>query len=428
MKKLLKIITLVIVCSIGIISIKADNISYTYKKYRIQFYSLGQGTNAWTEWTDFGTSSTLSSGYGIQTTAVRLGNSTGFNAGNTYRIVIDLGISPSAEKQYVMYNSSSCYGTTSTSTWSNTQINDCEYIGMNDVNNSVHRKMIFDVTPTTNVQGIQINIGWSGTAEIGSVNVYNTTTITTGPDITGAIDDQTIVIQEEFEELTEIITQQNENLITAITENGKVCQEIGFKRDTSTLEEGQITSTGGIGNSSGLKHTDYIKIDTSSKTYNEGTWPNAQSSDYFCMYDENKTKTRCFTYATYYSNGKFIFDSFNENEKYIRLSIWTNAYNTGTLYVKSCQQQGQAIQDTLNEDHTYNNADITGDVDDLHNLQEDIKDNLNLDTTNKLTFWWNTTHLNWLWTKANYYLNDSYLNTIFTSFMALGIIKLILGR
>lgn len=197
---------------------KADTLNYNYKKYRVQFYSLSSGGNpAWTDVTNFQTSTPLSNGYGVSAISVRIGTTSGssFVAGTTYRVIVDTGLSPISEKQYLIYDHTGCYGSANTTNWSAdaTKIADCELIGIQDVNNSVHRKFVYEITPAVSSGGIQFNIYFTGTAQFTSINVYNNTSVSYGPDIAGAIEEQTIIITEEIQNAVNDINITIENVI-----------------------------------------------------------------------------------------------------------------------------------------------------------------------------------------------------------------------
>lgn len=247
--------------------VKADTINYTYKKYRIQQYSLGQGNSWFSNVTDFGTSTALGTDQGVSMISARFGYSTKFNSGQTYRVVVESGWSPSSTIPNVALNVDhvNCYGSTSTSSWSadSTLISDCNFVGVSRVPNSNHVKYIIDIVPLQTIIGIQFNIYLGGTDAINSVNVYTKSTITTGEDITGAIDEQTIIIENEFEDITNIITENNENLINSITDSSITCSEkvpvmLNIK---SPQKDKLLSSNGGTSALQGVYLSDYVFID-----------------------------------------------------------------------------------------------------------------------------------------------------------------------
>lgn len=323
------------ILTFGILRVKADTVNYTYKQYRVQYYSLGQGTTAWNSWTNFGTSSPFSDGYGVSSLAVRFGQSNDFTTGNTYRIVIDSGFSPQSERQYISYSGSSCYGSSSTSSWSNVEIADCQYVGMADIPNSVHRKFVFDVTPSINYKGIQININFSGTAEIRGVNVYNTSTITTGPDITSAIDEQTLIIEDGFTDITNIINQNNEELINAITDSNQVCEVY----DKNSIEKNNyliLNSNGTEAQDHNWGITEYIKISNKDKL----SLIETITYGYMCFYNINKQLISCIN-----QNGTNIGQiTIPNNASFFRGSI-NKQLNKPQF--KLCKNGNQAVSDEL---------------------------------------------------------------------------------
>lgn len=206
----------IIAIVIGIEKPKADTINYNYKQYRIQYYSLSQGTSAWNSWTNFGTSSPLSNGYGVSTLAVRFGYSTKFSNGTSYRVIIESGFSPqeTINQTFLNVGNTTCAGS-STSTWSadTSLISSCTYIGAYRVSGTNHVKYVFDITPNANIYGFQFNIQVVGTSEVSSVNTYTKSTITSGADIEGAIEEQTIIIQDGINDIQITIENSIQDLI-----------------------------------------------------------------------------------------------------------------------------------------------------------------------------------------------------------------------
>lgn len=231
--------------------VKADTLDYTLKQYRIQYYSLSQGTTAWNSWTNFQTSSSFSGGYGVKTIAVRFGTSSSnkFQTGTSYRVVVETGFSPSdvINRTYLYVDSFTCNGSSGTSSWSNDSslVTNCVFVGASRVSGTNHVKYIFDIEPTAVIQGIQFNINFGGTEEVNSVNVYNKSSIVYGPDISSVIEDQTIIIQNEFNELSETIIQNNQNLINALTDNSINCLEYKPPFTGNPINQIRLGNTGG---------------------------------------------------------------------------------------------------------------------------------------------------------------------------------------
>ena len=194
------------ILSFGIMRVNAASVDYTYKKYRIRYYSLATGDDALTPVTDMGTRTELSNDYGVSMVSARFGWSSRFQAGTTYRVTIDTGFAPSSiESSFLNVDDFICLGSSTTSSWDAQQnlISTCNFIG-SSLNNSGRINYIFDITPLSNVQGIQFNIYYGVTEEVSAVNVRPTSTITYGDDPTGAINEQTIIIEQEFENISNI--------------------------------------------------------------------------------------------------------------------------------------------------------------------------------------------------------------------------------
>ena len=391
--------------------IKAETINYTYKQYRVQFVSLSQGTEAWANWETFQTSTVLSNGYGVNTIAIRLGYNT-FKAGQTYRVTIDTGMSPVEEKNLTQYNGFECYGSTSTSNWNNNAGNvQCQFITSINTTNTVHKKYIFDITPTVNIQGIQINISIRGTAEISSVNVYNNTTITTGPDITNAIDEQTTILEN-------VITQTNEELINVITEQNTTCKIID--KEYIELNNKRLWGEGTISNDSNFGITGYINVDNSKVYLLEKRLNNYTAS--ICYYRENKELINCAETRDM-TIGEITLPT---NTKYVRFTIEKAANRP---QIKICTTNTQAI---INEDHNYTGQEEMKDTEDILNENDEISGEIKEKIEGYNTSLFPTDMTNWnnafiyIWNKITRYYN--LMTPYITTILGLGIIKLVLGR
>ena len=180
--------------------VNASTVDYTYKKYRVRYYSLATGTDALTSVTDMGTRTELSSGYGVSMVSVRFGWSTKFQAGTTYHVVIDTGFAPSSiETTFLNVDSFLCFGSSTTSSWDaqTSFISSCDFVG-SSINGNNRVNYVFNITPVADIQGIQFNIYFAITEQVSAVNVRPTSLVTYGDDPTGAINDQTIIMQNEY--------------------------------------------------------------------------------------------------------------------------------------------------------------------------------------------------------------------------------------
>ena len=209
--------------SIGIISIKAEAVNYTYGQYNVQ-YHMGN-SDAWVGATNFNTGTTTTSYDYIKKLSIRLGYSNKYSAGVNYTITIETGYSPinsALNNNYLDGSNFDCYGVNQISSWSPnaSYVSQCSYVGATRVPNTNHVKYVYNITLTSAIQGIQININLpydevSGYG-INSVNVYTKTAITYGENITGAIEEQTIILENAINEIETNITNVIENSLEDI--------------------------------------------------------------------------------------------------------------------------------------------------------------------------------------------------------------------
>lgn len=341
--------------------VRADSVSYNYSQYRVQYYELGTGTTVWNSWQNFGTSSPLSSGYGVQSIATRFGFSSKFSANTTYRFEVESGFSPAEtiNETFINVNSTSCYGS-STSSWSNdATLIDCTFVGAIKVSGVNHVKYIFDVTPITNIYGVQFNIGFTGTSEVRSVNVYAKSSISTGPDITGAIDDQTIVIQEEFENITNTIIQNNTQLIDIINQNNTTCETITISKSTKSIENATLSSNCTRVSSTSAYLTDYIRV-------NEESTINVLRNSSYCFFDDSKTPIG--TKSTYTSGSLTI----PQNAAYVRVQFSQSGSYEYTN-IKTCMSNTESTNNKLDDiNNTLTDTDTDEDSNDLGTFFNDF--------------------------------------------------------
>lgn len=335
----------------GGLELKAATIDYNYRQYRVQYYSLSQGTSTWTSWTNFGTSSPLSSGYGVSTLAVRFGYSTKFTSGTSYRFIVESGFSPSAtiNETFLNINNTSCYGS-STSTWSNdASLLTCDFVGALRVTGTNHVKYVFDVTPMANIYGVQFNIGFAGTSEVSSVNTYTKSSISYGEDVSGAINEQTIIIQDEIHNSTT-------EIIDAITENDKVCTTKRINKTSSLERTGcSLNATGTTICSSSTTNYGITKMFTIG-TDTQILAFRSMSNNYSAFYDSTGTLISTFRGQTASTSGVEI--SVPSNAKYVRFSVGTN-YNYDYYSLKTCGKSGEMTTSSIDDiNNTLNNDNV----------------------------------------------------------------------
>lgn len=255
MKKLLTIMTIAVVSLIGITSVNAATVNYNFKQYRVQFYNLGTGVSNWTSYVNFDTSTPISNGYGVSGIAVKFGSTSKFNAGQSYRVVIDTAWQPIAALNNTGKNvdHTNCLGTLTTSNWdaNASRIQSCEYVGFTLVPNSTRIRYMYDITPSTTVEGLQFNIYFSGTEETTYINVKTTSYITTGEDITGAIEEQTTIITNVIEDSIDDLMNatheyETEDITGEVEDEHEKQQDILDSLDDSYIESGTWEAVGDI--------------------------------------------------------------------------------------------------------------------------------------------------------------------------------------
>lgn len=247
--------TIAVVSLIGITSVKAAEVNYNFKQYRVQYYNLGTGVSNWTSYVNFDTSTPISNGYGVSGIAVKFGSTSKFNAGQSYRVVIDTAWQPVAALNNTGKNvdHTNCLGTLTTSNWdaNASRIQSCDYVGFTLVPNSTRIRYMYDITPSTTVEGLQFNIYFSGTEETTYINVKTTSYITTGEDITGAIEEQTTiitnVIEDSIQDLIDITHEyETEDISEQVEDEHEKQQEILENLDDSYIESNLWDEVGNI--------------------------------------------------------------------------------------------------------------------------------------------------------------------------------------
>ena len=267
MKKLLTIMTIMIISLIGITSVKAQEINYNFKQYRVQYYNLGNGTSAWTSYVNFNTATNISNGYGVSGIAVKFGYSSKFQAGTKYRVIIDIAWQPQDAVDYTAKNvdHTNCLGTLTTNNWSAdaSRIESCDYIGYSPVPNSTRIKYVYDIVPAVTVEGIQFNVYYNGTAEVSYINVKTTSSITTGEDISGAINEQTIVLSEEIQQIGIDITTVIEESIGDIMDATHEYEEEDITDQVEDLHDAEQS----IHQNVQIDNLIQIGLDTNARTF-----------------------------------------------------------------------------------------------------------------------------------------------------------------
>lgn len=228
------------------------------------------------------------------------------------------------------------------------------------------------------------------------------------------------IIQQNEENTQNIINNINEantNLINAITEQNKTCKTTVINKNTDGNQKGALANNCNATGSTSSLITKTFKIE-------EGTTiTGLRTLAYYCFYDENMTAigTRTQTSASQITipNGA----------KFIRFQVQNNVYDYASIY--QCMSNTDAI---LDQDHTYNKEDISDKVNNEHNKQQEILENID-DSYIESQEWeeigniLNSSRGEWLMQKLN--TTGQMHQKVFlmlTTVLALGIIKMILGR
>lgn len=348
------------ILSFGIMRVNAATITPTYKKYRVRYYSLATGDNALTSVTEMGTATQFSNDYGVEMVSARFGVTTKFQAGTTYRVTLDVGFG-GLENEFLYLDDFACFGSSTINSWDAQQsyISTCDYVG-SSINNNNRINYVFNITPQANVEGIQFNLYYGITEEVLAVNVRPTSTITYGEDPTGAINEQTIIIEQEFENITNVIEQNNQNLINSITEQNQVCDL--YDKNSIALNNKYLNTSGIEMGDSNFGITDYIKITDKGKVNvlnPRGTGDNAS----YCFYNINKTLISCQK-----TNTLINPVTIPTNTSYVRVSI---NKNQNLPQFEVCINGNQALTDELHGlgkgIHDNNTSEATSEASDFFN-------------------------------------------------------------
>lgn len=352
--------------------VKADSVSYNYSQYRTQYYQLSSGTSAWNSWTNFGTSTALSNGYGVSTIAFRFGLSQKFQPNTNYRVVIEVGYSPSSTIDDTFVNVEfpiSCAGS-STSSWSSdtSLIESCTYLGAIKVSGTNHVKYVIDVVPTLAIYGFQFNLSFVGTSEVSSLRAHTSSEILTGNDVGSVIEEQTLIIQDGFTDITNIINQTNEDLINAITESNTTCETITISKNISNILAGSLATACTRAASSSAYVTDYIRVNNLSNI-------SVLRNSSYCFYDNSKTPIGS---KSTYTSGTLTIP---QNASYVRVQFsQSGSYEYANI--KTCMSNTESTNNKLDD---INN--LLGDTDttsDTNTLADDMRD-FNLSIEGPLT-------------------------------------------
>ena len=337
--------------------VNAEEVNYSYGKWR------ANNNGTWTGPDDFGTNASSVILNGI---SARFGWSTKFQAGTTYRMVVESGFASytiaSEDIGVLSPISVNCYGSTSTGSWSAdaSLIANCDYIGATRVTNSNHVKYIIDITPLSTIIGLQVNINYDSNDRytLSSVNVYKSSSISYGESVSGAIDEQTIVIQNEFNDLEQTIINNNQTLIDSITENNTTCESVVITQSTPGISYGALNSSCRQLTSSTALVTPYYRVTSSS------VLTGLRTGGYVCFYDDSKS----FISRSSSSASTMTIPS---NAKYVKFQISNNTQEYFRLY--SCMSNTESTNGKIEDlTDTFTDTDTDDDTNSIYNQMHDF--------------------------------------------------------
>lgn len=236
----------------------------------------------------------------------------------------------------------------------------------------------------------------------------------TGNQIIINIEEQTTVIENAIENSTT-------NIIEGLKEQNNVCRTIYVNNKVKGTLGVRLNNNGSVLAGNNYLLTDYIELGENAKVKQK----NALSSSYYsCWFDENKNVISCF-YPTTTNNNTYL--TIPTNAKYLQASLpSTGSTGQKIIYeVEGCINGNQAIMDA---EHTYT-EEKNQELIDYEDTQDSIDNQLDLDTTNKIDIALDTNSNNFIWMVFDSIKNiNNKIILFFNSIMALGIIKMILGR
>lgn len=353
---------------LSIMRVNADSFDYTLGQYRLQ-YHMGN-SNTWIGPYDFNTSTDTSSYDYIKAFAVRLGNSNKFVGMREYTVSIEVGFSPignAINNAYTAPTSFSCSGSTSLSSWSadSSKVDSCEFVGATRVGSTNHIKYIYKIKMKQDIVGIQININLYDNPPYGvnGFNVYKNTSITFGEDVSGAIDNQTIIIQNEINNLEDVINENNNNLINIINENNQTCEAIVVSLNTPRMVSGAFNSACRQVSSSTAKVSPYYRLSSTS------TINGLRSGGYACFYDDTKTVIGSRVASSAASM------TIPSNAKYVRFQVPGQTYEFFNVY--TCQSNTDSTNSHIDDiNDTLNDTDVDSDTNSLADFFNNFNTNL----------------------------------------------------
>lgn len=229
------------------------------------------------------------------------------------------------------------------------------------------------------------------------------------------------IIENQNQNTQEIINNQNENT-QIIMEGQKVCTNNIINKSSKVGTDNSILSSTGMattGNNYFI--TEPIEINNES-TITELYKLNRNN----CFYNENMEVITCFNGQNYNVGDTIPIPT---NSKYIRFTLYKN--NSNTIFnIHKCLNGNQQLNNTLNQDHTYNQENPA------HNEQEENETLTgiiteyfeDLETGFEYHITIPTGAAEFIWSIINRITSIEIIRTFIISVLCLGLIKMILNR
>lgn len=225
----------------------------------------------------------------------------------------------------------------------------------------------------------------------------------------------------------------SQNEINAANQNTQ--DQINSQKVCRILDEnyvkyhGYLTTDGSlVEQTTGTNYTsEYISITKDSELRLNKS---GQTSLRYCFYSNTKSMINCGFSGSLQENQSITIPT---NAAYMRYTMKTDSTNYGPTY-ELCTGGNQALNDTLNQDHDYNtNASETIDgqneLNSMENKENQLRDSLDFSGASDLDISIDSDTNSFIWNVVNALRTiSSKIVLLMTSFLGLGIIKMILNR
>lgn len=245
--------------------------------------------------------------------------------------------------------------------------------------------------------------------------------------VNNAIQSNNLATTQSIEQLREELTQAQQEATEAQIESQKVCKTFEVSKNNVEIDNKALTSSGEYQDNVSYIITRYFEIVESTTIK---VLQNHTTTYSLCFYNENKEKISCLLTRDMV-NGSYL--TIPSNAKYFRASINKNL-NRPTFEVYTCESGNQALQDTLEQDHDYNNnasETIQGQdkLNEMEQTESQIFDSLDFSGVEDLDITIDTNSASFIWEIVNRLRQiSSKIVLLMTSILGLGIIKMILNR